>query len=157
MTRRPLLLVALLTVGLQQTSGEVLPRYGAFQLPAEGPHPAQFRRLARPFAPQGSEPEPALVQTGNEPPGAGPDLWCGRNLLTGLPQSVDFRPVIPRDRLDVIASGPTVTFPTSTAVGARNAVGCTVGTLPRNGIRTAIEMPVRTTTSSMDIRSVIGS
>jgi len=42
-----MLLVALLTVGLQQTSGEVLPRYGAFQLPAEGPHPAQLRRLAR--------------------------------------------------------------------------------------------------------------
>ncbi|RPJ42881.1 MAG: hypothetical protein EHM21_12245, partial [Chloroflexi bacterium] len=29
-------------------------------------------------------PEPALVQTGNAPEGAGADFWCGRNLLTAF-------------------------------------------------------------------------
>lgn len=41
-----LLLAALLTIGLQQAAGEVLPRYGAFQVPAPGPA-GRLRRLAR--------------------------------------------------------------------------------------------------------------
>ncbi len=50
-----LLLVGLLTVGLQQATGEVLPRYGAFQLPAlaerapaPGPRLASWRAWFRP-------------------------------------------------------------------------------------------------------------
>jgi uncharacterized membrane protein len=42
-----LLLLALLTVGLQQASGEVLARYGVFHLPAAERYPARLRRLAR--------------------------------------------------------------------------------------------------------------
>jgi uncharacterized membrane protein len=42
-----LVLVALLTVGLQQATGEVLPRYGAFHLPSAGGTPGGRRGLAR--------------------------------------------------------------------------------------------------------------
>lgn len=42
-----LLLLALLTIGLQQASGEVLPRYGAFHVPAAERYPVRLRRFAR--------------------------------------------------------------------------------------------------------------